>query len=145
MRISDSTKETKVCELIEKVTVVNVHQNCLVTVVNVHQNCLELCHLLPSAKKNNKIIAKFSRSKDAQSVLRNKNKNEKFNPRSIDNDSSKVFINESLCHYYKFLWCKCKKLWGEEWIKAFWVSNANSTCKNYFQITIFSLIFFINK
>ena len=113
MRIPDSTKETKVCELIEKVTVVNVHQNCL-----------ELCHLLPSAKKNNKIIAKFSRSKDAESVLWNKNKNEKFNPRSIDNDSSKVFINESLCHYYKFLWCKCKKLWGEEWIKAFWVSNS---------------------
>ena len=38
--ILDSTNETKVCELIEKVTGINVNQNCL-----------ELCHPLPSEKK----------------------------------------------------------------------------------------------
>ena len=58
-----------------------------------------------------------------------------FNPRSIDIDSNRqykhsidsidieVFINESLCRYYKFLWRKCKKLWDEKWIEAFWVSK----------------------
>ena len=41
VRIPDSTNETKVCELIEKVTGINVNPDCL-----------ELCHLLPSDKKN---------------------------------------------------------------------------------------------
>ena len=39
--ILDSTNEIKVCELIGKVTGININQNCL-----------ELCHPLPSEKKN---------------------------------------------------------------------------------------------
>ena len=74
-------------------------------------------------RKKNKIIVKFSRRKDAESVLRNKNKNKNFNRWSIGIDSNKVFINEVLCRYYKFLWSKCKKLRAEKWIEAFWVSN----------------------
>ena len=46
------------------------------------------------AKQNHSQILK---TKAAESVLRNKNKNENFNPPSIDIDSNKVFINESLC------------------------------------------------
>ena len=111
MRSPDSTDETKIYELIEKVTVVNVHQDCL-----------ESCHLLTSSKKK-KIIDKFSRQKNAESVLQNKNKFKNFNPWSIDNDSNNVFINGSLCRYYKFLWSKCKNLWTEKWIEAFLVSN----------------------
>ena len=42
---------------------------------------------------------------------------------SIDIDSNKVFINESLCRYSKFLWSKCKKFRTEKWTEAFWVSN----------------------
>ena len=41
--ISDSTDETKVCELIEKVTSINVNQNCI-----------DSCHLLPSDEKKTK-------------------------------------------------------------------------------------------
>ena len=54
---------------------------------------------------------------------KNKNKVKGFNLRSIGIESGKVFINESLCHYYKFLWSKCKTLWSEERTEAFWVSN----------------------
>ena len=100
--IPDSTNEIKICELIGKVTGINVNQGSL-----------QSCHPLPSDKKN-KITVKFSRRKDAESVLRNKNKNKNFNPRSIDIDSNKVFINESVCRYYKFVWSKCQKLWTEE-------------------------------
>ena len=64
--IPDSTNEIKACELIGKVTGINVNQDCL-----------ESCHPLPSDKKN-KIIVKFSRRKDSESVLRNKNKNKNF-------------------------------------------------------------------
>ena len=67
-----------------------------VTGINVNQDCLELCQPLPSDIKN-KIIVKFSRQKDAESVLQRKSKNKNFNPQSIDCDSMKVFINESLC------------------------------------------------
>ena len=109
--IPDSTNEIKVCKLIGKVTGINVNQDCL-----------ESCHPLPSEKKH-KIIVNFSRPEDAKSILQNENKNKNFNPRSIDIDSNKVFINESLCRYYKFLRSKSKKLWTEKWIEAFWVSN----------------------
>ena len=109
--IPDSTNKIKVCELIGKVTGINVNQDCL-----------ESCHPLPSDKKN-KIIVKFSRRKDAENVLRNKNESENFNSRSIDIDSDKVFINEIPWRYYKFLWSNCKKLWTEKWIEALWVSN----------------------
>ena len=102
MGIPDTTNEKKVCELIRKVTGINVNQDSL-----------ESCHPLPSEKKN-KVTVKFSRRKDAESVLRNKNKNKNFSPRSIHIDSNKVFINESVCRYYKFLWSKCQKLWTEE-------------------------------
>ena len=71
-------------------------------------------------------------------------------------ESGKVFINESLCHYYKF-WRKCKTLWSEEPTEAFWVSNGQikiriepdgaftqithitQICRNYFEAMIFSL------
>ena len=56
-------------------------------------------------------------------LKKTKNKNKNFIPRSIAVDSGKVFINESLWRYCKFLWSKCKKLCTEEWIEAFWVSN----------------------
>ena len=52
-----------------------------------------------------------------------KNKAKGFNPCSIGIESGKVFINESLCRYYTFLWSKCKTLWSDERIEAFWASN----------------------
>ena len=35
---------------------------------------------------------------------------------------SPIFINGSLCAYYKKLWAKCKKLWLNKYIHEFWVS-----------------------
>ena len=112
VRIPDSTKEIKVCELIGKVTGINVNQGCL-----------KSCHPLPSDQKKSKIIVKFSRQKGGESVLGNKSKKKIFIPQSTDVDSDKASINESLCRYYKFLCSKCKRLWTEKWIEAFWVNN----------------------
>ena len=39
--------------------------------------------------------------------------------------SSPVFINDSLCQYYKMLWRKCKKLLTNKFIDSFWVSNGS--------------------
>ena len=38
---------------------------------------------------------------------------------------SPVFINDSLCQYYKMLWRKCKKLLTNKFIDSFWVSNGS--------------------
>ena len=84
---------------------------------------IQSCHPLTSDKRN-KIIVKFSGRKDAESVLENKSKKKNCNPRCIDIDRSKVFINESLCRPYKFLCSKGKKLWTEELIEPFWASNS---------------------
>ena len=37
--------------------------------------------------------------------------------------STSLFINPSLCSYYKYLWSKCKALWSGKLISSFWVSN----------------------
>ena len=69
--IPDSTDEKKVCKLIEKVT----------------GKCKSRRPIIVSPairKQKNKIIVKFSRRKDVENVLRNKNKNKNFNPRSVD-------------------------------------------------------------
>ena len=52
-----------------------------------------------------------------------KNKDKGFKPLNVSIESGKVFINESLCHYYKFLWSICKNLWSVDCIEAFWVNN----------------------
>ena len=83
---------------------------------------IQSCHPLTSDKRN-KIIVKFSARKDAESVLENKSKKKSCNPRCIDIDRSKVFINESLCRPYKFLCSKGKTLWTES-IEPFWASNS---------------------
>ena len=36
--------------------------------------------------------------------------------------SSPIFINDSLCAYYKKLWAKCKNLWLNKYIYGLWVS-----------------------
>ena len=88
--------------------------------VDVSVDNIEACHLLKSDNKN-KIIVKFPKRKDCQAVLENKKK-----LKNLSNDelgletNSKVFVNESLCKYYKLLWSQCKLLWNK--IFAFWTT-----------------------
>ena len=41
----------------------------------------------------------------------------------------KVYINDSLCKYCKFLWKKCKSLQSNQFIHAFWVNNGTMGLK----------------
>ena len=76
--IPGNTQKEKVCKLVS--SAIGAHIN---------PDPLESCHRLPS-KGNNKIIVKFSKRKDAESVLRNRKKLKSFNPCSIDIDSGRV-------------------------------------------------------
>ena len=82
---------------------------------------IEDCHWLKS-NGSKKVIIKFARRKDANLIRKNKNKLKGMNLCSIGVNNP-VFINDSLCSYYKMLWRKCKKLWSNKYIHAFWVSN----------------------
>ena len=53
-----------------------------------------------------------------------------LNPEKLDLLSGlKIYINESLCSYYKKLWSKGKKLWDAKYILSFWVSNGSIRIK----------------
>ena len=96
--LPDSTTDNEVCSVCKKIG------------VDVSVDNIEACHLLKSDNKN-KIIAKFSKRKDCQAVLENKKKLKNLSSEEIGVEtSSKVFVNESLCKYYKLLWSQCKSL-----------------------------------
>ena len=88
---------------------------------------IEDCHWLKSNGPK-KVIIKFARRKDANLVRKNKNKLKGMNLSSVGINNP-VFINDSLCSYYKMLWRKCKKLWSSKYIHAFWVSNGTLRIK----------------
>ena len=87
---------------------------------------LSTCHRLKSNYWPKKVIVKLARGKDASKILRGKKKlkttdlsQKGFPPNTI------VFIKESLCSCYRFLWSECKKLWFKKSIVSFWVSNGS--------------------
>ena len=112
MGILHLSNKTRVCELIEKVTSVNVNQDCWGS-----------CHPLTSDKKN-KIIFKFSRRKDAESVLRNKNKKKRILTLEVwtlivtKSLSMKLFVTNTGFFRVSVKSCTLKsasKLLGKQW------------------------------
>ena len=72
----------------------------------------------------------INRRKDIHRILLNKNKLKNLKPESVHlPGETNVFINESLCLYYKKLWSKCKSLWSAGHISAFWVRNGSLRIK----------------
>ena len=88
---------------------------------------IEDCHWLKSNDPK-KVIIKFARHKDAKLIRKNKNKLKGMNLCLIGVNKP-VFINDSLCSYYKMLWRKCKKLLSNKYIHTFWVSNGTLKLK----------------
>ena len=69
---------------------------------------------------------KFSKRKVCQQVLRVKKELKNIDPSEFDVPEGKaIFINESLCSYYKMLWNKSKKLWEMKLIYTYFMSNGN--------------------
>ena len=82
---------------------------------------IEDCHWLKTRNSSKEVIIKLSRRKDAFKIRQVKKILKSLNLESVGK-SSPVFINDSLCVYYKKLWSKCKKLWDNKYILGFWVS-----------------------
>ena len=84
--------------------------------VEIDSSNIEDCHWLPG-KGPKRVIIKFKKYK--------RDKYLKGMDLTSLGISSPVFINDSLCQYYKMLWRKCKKLWTNKFIDSFWVSNGS--------------------
>ena len=81
------------------------------------------CHQKASPKQ---VIVKLSKRKDVARVMNNKKKLKSMNPRNIGLPCGcKIYINESLCKYYKYLCWKCKLLQTRGSIQLFWVTNGS--------------------
>ena len=96
----------------------------------VNTDLVEDCHRIPSKGSSKIVTLKLSCRKDSIQVLQNKNKLKQLKSESLNLPASlKIYINESLCPYYKKLWTKCKKLWDAKRILSFWVSNGSIRVK----------------
>ena len=96
------------------------------TGVTVNSRDVEACHRLNQKANPKKVIIKLSKRKDVARVMNNKKKLKSMKPQNIGLPSGcKVYINESLCKYYKYLWWKCKLLQTRGSIQSFWVTNGS--------------------
>ena len=89
--------------------------------INVDPANVEDCHWVKT-QISKKVIIRFSRSKDINEI-RAKKKVEGKNLTFLGINTP-IYINGSLCIYYKKLWTKCKKLQSNKLIHAFWTSNS---------------------
>ena len=81
-------------------------------------------------ERHKKGIIKLSKRKDVFNILRRKKKLKSVDITKVGlPQGSLVFINQSLCSYYKYLRSLCKRLHSKKLIHSFWVSNRNVNLK----------------
>ena len=97
--IPQQNLEEKVCQIFEAIG------------ISVY-NDIDDCHRLRDKERT---IVKFLRRKDCKQVLRCKKDLRSINMSNLNlPEGTKLFINESLCPYYKGLWVICQKLWNRK-------------------------------
>ena len=115
--MDDISLEEKVIQVFEKV-------GCKIDSSNI-EACCDLI-----TKRNDRVIVMFSRRKDCQQVLSVKKNLQKLKMEDIGlTGDNKVFINHSLCPYYRVLWSKPKVLLNMGKINRLMVSNGTAKVK----------------
>ena len=86
--------------------------------VEIDERDVQACHRL---KEKERTIVKFVNRKDCLQILRVKKDLKSLEPTELDfPENTKIFINESLCPYYRGIWNKCKKLRAIQKIHQFY-------------------------
>ena len=94
---------------------------------NVNKEDLDACHWLMD---EGRVIVKFCQRKGCEKVLKAKNDLRKLDTTNLDlPEGSKIFINQSLCSYYRLLWSKSKKLHCKGRIFGWYLSNGSIKIK----------------
>ena len=89
--IEDKDLEPTVCRVLQHIG------------VGITREGIEACHRLN--KQSDRTIVKFSRRKDCEHVMQKKSELRKLKPSKLDlPNGAKLYINESLCPYYRGLW-----------------------------------------
>ena len=108
--VNHQNLEQKVLDIFEKV-------GCTVKNENI-----EACHRL--SQKSDRTIIKLSRRKDCLQMLAVKRDLQNVNMEELGLPAgTKIFVNQSLCPYYKVLWSKSKRLRDINKIHSFYISN----------------------
>ena len=106
--IDDKSLQSTVCNILNKIDVPYGPED------------LEDCQRI----KGDHTIVKFSSKRKSSEVLHKKKKVKNIDGSKFDfNTGVKVYINESLCPYYRGLWGKCKKLLRNKVIFSFYTIN----------------------
>ena len=92
--------------------------------VNVDPTNVKDCHWISSKNGPKRVIVKVSKRKDGFKIRSSKRKLKDMDLTSIGINNP-VYINDSLCTYYKMLWRKCKSLRMNKLIHSFWVTNGS--------------------
>ena len=112
--VTDENLENKVCEIL-----------CDIGVV-VTGDRIEACHRL----KNDRTIVKFASRKDCINTLKKRQNLKKVDKEKLGlGDDDKIYINESLCPEYRFLFWKCRLMAGVNKIYSFWTFNGTIKIK----------------
>ena len=82
---------------------------------------IQACHCL---EDKDETIAKFANRKDCFQILGVKKQLKDLDPAAVDlPEGTKIFINESLCPYYRGIWNKCKKLRDKQKVYQYYTIN----------------------
>ena len=86
--------------------------------VNISGDKIEACHRL--GKNSDRTIVKFSSRKDCEHTMRVKKDLKDLDATDLDLPAgTKLYINDSLCPYYRELWNEAKKLWNKKKIFSY--------------------------
>ena len=95
--VSDNNLENKILKIFDKLG------------VPINPNNIEACHRIK--KGSDRTIVKFNKRKDCQQIMRVKKDLKNMTFTDIDLPvGTTLYLNESLCSYYRWLWSNCKKL-----------------------------------
>ena len=84
------------------------------------QRDIQACHRV----KNNGTIVKFSNREDCLQILRMKKQLKDLDCTLFNfPDGTKIFVNKSLCSYYKGRWNKCKAIKNKNKLHQFCTIN----------------------
>ena len=100
--------------------------------IPIGKNDIEACHRLSRRKKDNgprRIIVRFVNRKFAEKFMRKGNELRKPYIFEKADLTEKIYINNNLCSYYRYLWGKVKSLYQKQLIDSFWVFNGSINLK----------------
>ena len=95
--------------------------------INITERDMQAVHRIG---KEGRTIIKFANRKDCQALLKVKRDLNKLTMEDFGfEEKNKIYVNESLCPYYRVLWAKCKKLHHLQKIFSFYTSNGSVKIK----------------